>query len=90
MCKLLKSSLPKFDRLPIEFILFILTIDKVSQKNVQNNGIFLLKNFRKDYFANLKFQPINVKISAIISISKKGTIKKEYFKYYNVENPQTL
>ena len=59
-----------------------LTIDKILKKNVQNNGILILKKYRKDYFKTLK-QPLEyIKYGAGTSFFEKRKFENAYFKRF--------
>ena len=59
-----------------------LTIDKTLKKNVQNNGILILKKCHKDQFKNLKEAPKYVKYGANIDFFEKRKFENAYFKRF--------
>jgi len=61
-----------------------LTIDKILKKNVQNNGILILKKCQKDYFKNLNQQPMYIKYGANTSFFEKKKFENAYFKRFGI------
>ncbi len=59
-----------------------LTIDKILKKNVQNNGILILKKCQKDNFKTLKQPPEYIKYGAGTSFFEKRKFENAYFKRF--------
>lgn len=65
-----------------QFFDTFLTIDKILRKNVQKNGILILKTYRKDFFKKMKVPPKFIKYGVNINPFEKRKFEKAYFKHF--------